>query len=110
MALLGQWALETGLGLPFTAPTEVRSAVQWPLGDKAFIRPRHRWIAESNLTARNEKSTPGASLWGLEIQVEGERLTLALDVDNLLNAAWLDHVSAYRTGPITQVRASCASR
>ena len=27
VALLGQWALETGLGLPFTAPTEVRSAV-----------------------------------------------------------------------------------
>ena len=105
VALLGQWALETGLGLPFTAPTEVRSAVQWPLGDKAFIRPRHRWIAESNLTARNEKSTPGASLWGLEIQVEGERLTLALDVDNVLNAAWLDHVSAYRTlGLVTQGR------
>ena len=105
VALLGQWALETGLGLPFTSPTEVRSAFQWPLGDKAFIRPHHRLIAEANLTARNEKSTPGASLWGLEIQVEGERMTLALDVDNVLNAAWLDHVSAYRTlGLVTQGR------
>ena len=105
LALLGQWALETGLGLPFTSPTEIRSAVWWPLGDKAFVRPRHRWIAEANLTARNEDTTPGASLWGVELQVEGERMTLALDVDNLLNAAWLDHVSAYRTlGLVTQGR------
>jgi iron complex outermembrane receptor protein len=105
VALLGQWALETGLGLPFTSPTEIRSAVWWPLGDKAFVRPRHRWIADANLTARNEDTTPGASLWGVELQVEGERMTLALDVDNLLNAAWLDHVSAYRTlGLVTQGR------
>ncbi|RPG80746.1 MAG: hypothetical protein CBC74_004420 [Crocinitomicaceae bacterium TMED114] len=105
VALLGQWALETGLGLPFTSPTEIRSAVWWPLGDKAFVRPRHRWIADADLTARNEESTPGASLWGVEFQVEGERMTLALDVDNLLNAAWLDHVSAYRTlGLVTQGR------
>ena len=105
VAMLGQWAIETGLGLPFTSPTEIRSALWWPLGDKAFVRPRHRWIAEANLTARNEDTTPSASLWGIELQVEGERMTLALDVDNLLNAAWLDHVSAYRTlGLVTQGR------
>ena len=105
VALLGQWALETGLGLPFTSPTEIRSAVWWPLGEKAFVRPRHRWIAEANLTARNEDTTPGASLWGFEIELEGERMTLALDMDNLLNKAWLDHVSAYRTlGLVTQGR------
>ena len=62
LALLGQWALETGLGLPFTSPTEIRSAVWWPLGDKAFVRPRHRWIAEANPTARNEDTTPARAL------------------------------------------------
>ena len=62
-------------------------------------------IAEANLTARNEDTTPGASLWGFEIELEGERMTLALDIDNLLNKAWLDHVSAYRTlGLVTQGR------
>ena len=91
--------------MPFTSPTEIRSAVWWPLGEKAFVRPRHRWIAEANLTARNEDTTPGASLWGFEIEFEGERMTLALDMDNLLNKAWLDHVSAYRTlGLVTQGR------
>ena len=32
-------------------------------------------------------------------------MTLALDIDNLLNKAWLDHVRAYRTlGLVTQGR------
>ncbi len=105
VAMLGQWALETGLGLPFTAPTEIGTVLHWPLGQRARIRLRHRAIGAANLTARNELPTPGASLWGLECQIEGERMTLALDADNLLNVAWLDHVSAYRTlGLVTQGR------
>lgn len=105
LSLLGQWALETGLGLPFTPPAEARTAFRWPFGEDAFIEVRHRAIAAANLTARNEEATAGASLWGLAFQIQGERLQLALDVDNLMNTAWLDHVSAYRTlGLVTQGR------
>ena len=105
LSLLGQWALETGLGLPFTPPAEARTAFRWPFGEGAFIEVRHRAIAAANLTARNEETTPGVSLWGIGFLIEGERIQLALDVDNLMNAAWLDHVSAYRTlGLVTQGR------
>ena len=75
------------------------------IGEGAFIEVRHRAIAAANLTARNEETTAGASLWGLAFQIQGEHLQLALDVDNLMNTAWLDHVSAYRTlGLVTQGR------
>lgn len=105
LSLLGQWALETGLGLPFTPPAEARTGFSWPIGNGASILFRHRAIAAANLTARNEETTPGASLWGIEFQIESERIQLALDVDNLMNTAWLDHVSAYRTlGLVTQGR------
>lgn len=105
LSLLGQWALETGLGLSFTPPTEARTAFRWPFGEGAFIEVRHRAISAANLTARNEEATAGASLWGLAFQVQREHVQLALDVDNLMNTAWLDHVSAYRTlGLVTQGR------
>ncbi len=104
-AVLGQWALETGLGLPFTSPTDVRTAFEWSLGHRSVIGMRHRFIAAAELTARNELPTPGVNLWGVECSWQGERMTLALEVDNLLNEAWLDHVSAYRTlGLVTQGR------
>lgn len=105
LALLGQWALETGLGLPFTAPTQLQTGYRWPATSRAFVRPRFRRVAAANLTARNEKPTPGASLWGVELGIQGERMALTLDMDNVFNAAWLDHVSAYRAlGLVTQGR------
>lgn len=104
-SVLGQWALETGLGLPFTSPLDVRTGIQWPLGETVSFGLRHRAIAAANLTARNESATPGASLWGCELQIRRKQMTLSADVDNLMNLAWLDHVSAYRTlGLVTQGR------
>ena len=104
-SVLGQWALETGLGLPFTSPLDVRTGIQWPLGETVSFGLRHRAIAAANLTARNESATPGASLWGCELQFRRKQMTLSVDVDNLMNLAWLDHVSAYRTlGLVTQGR------
>ena len=105
IALLGQWALESGLGLPFTAPTDMRSAVERRWGDKGRAALNHRWIAASRWTARNEQMTPSASLWGVQLGWDWSRCALELEVHNMMNVAWLDHVSAYRAlGLVAQGR------
>ena len=105
VALLGQWALETGLGLPFTAPADVRSMVEvkWREHGRAVLK--HRWIAAARLTARNEAETPAASLWGVQWGWKWSGCALEFEVHNLMNVAWLDHVSAYRAlGLVAQGR------
>ncbi len=103
--LLGQWVLETGLGLPFTPPMDFQSEFRWAWGKSGTLALRHRAIAPATLTARNEMTTPGASLWGMELGVRGQRMALTLEADNLLNQAWLDHASAYRVlGLVAQGR------
>lgn len=104
-AILGQWALETGLGLPFTPPADLRTEWTWPLSNATKVSIRHRALASANLTARNEASTPGASLWGLEFNIQGAYTKLTLEANNLFNVAWLDHASAYRAlGLVAQGR------
>lgn len=105
LALLGQWALETGLGLPFTSPSDARTAFHWPLGKRVQVGILNRTVAAARITARNEAPTPGARLWGFECAVHGKRSVLAFEIDNMMNEAWLDHVSAYRTlGLVSQGR------
>ena len=105
LALLGQWALETGLGLPFTPPADLRSRVQHPWGENGFVAIQHRWVAEARLVARNEAATPGASLWGFQCGWSRSGWTVSLEADNIANVAWLDHVSAYRAlGLVSQGR------
>lgn len=104
-SLLGQWAMETGLGLPFTPPIEVRSEWTCPLSDRLTASVHHRALAAANLTARNEAPTPGASLWGAALTWRGAHTALTLEGDNLMNVAWLDHASAYRAlGLVAQGR------
>lgn len=105
IALLGQWALETGLGLPFTAPADVRSSVGRMWGENGRMALTHRWIAAARLTARNESVTPAASLWGVQLGWKWSGCALEFEVHNLMNVAWLDHVSAYRAlGLVAQGR------
>ena len=95
-SVLGQWELQTGLGLPFTTPAQSRlewsgghgAQLEWSLGCRAF--------APAVLTARNEASTPGAVLADVAIRHVTEQGVWALEVQNAFNQAWLDHVSAYR--------------
>ena len=95
-SVLGQWELQTGLGLPFTTPAQSRlewsgghgMQLEWSLGCRA--------IAPAVLTARNEASSPGAVLADVAIRHVAERGVWALEVQNAFNQAWLDHVSAYR--------------
>ncbi|MAO87451.1 MAG: hypothetical protein CL822_00550 [Crocinitomicaceae bacterium] len=95
-SVLGQWELQTGLGLPFTTPAQSRlewsgghgTKLEWSLGCRA--------LAPAVLTARNEASTPGAVLADVAIRHVTEQGVWALEVQNAFNQAWLDHVSAYR--------------
>ena len=95
-SVLGQWELQTGLGLPFTTPAQSRlewsgghgAQLEWSLGCRA--------LAPAVLTARNEASTPGAVLADVAIRHVTKQGVWALEVQNAFNQAWLDHVSAYR--------------
>jgi len=91
--------------LPFTPPADLRSRVQHPWGENGFVAIQHRWVAEARLVARNEATTPGASLWGFQCGWSRSGWTVSLEADNLANVAWLDHVSAYRAlGLVSQGR------
>lgn len=104
-SLIGQWDLETGLGLPFTPPADIINTYSLPVNDRLTVACSHRAIAPSYITARNEDYTEGASLFGLEIKHKLEAGELKIEADNLLNTNWLDHTSAYRAvGLVAQGR------
>ena len=104
-SVLGQWALETGLGLPFTSPVDIINSYAHPIDDKLSITLSHRAIAPSYLVARNEDFTKGASLFGMGLTFKMNKSALRLEADNLFNKNWLDHISAYRTlGLVAQGR------
>ena len=94
--MLGQWELQTGLGLPFTTPAQSRlewtghhgTLLEWSVGC--------RTLAPAVLTARNEAPTPGAVLADVAIRHATPRGVWALEIQNAFNQSWLDHVSAYR--------------
>ena len=104
-SVLGQWALETGLGLPFTSPVDIINSYAHPIADKLSITLSHRAIAPSYLVARNEDFTNGTSLFGMALTLKMNKSVLRLEADNLFNKNWLDHISAYRTlGLVAQGR------
>ena len=104
-SVLGQWALETGLGLPFTSPVDIINSYAHPIADKLSITLSHRAIAPSYLVARNEDFTNGTSLFGMGLTLKMNKSVLRLEADNLFNKNWLDHISAYRTlGLVAQGR------
>ncbi len=104
-SVLGQWALETGLGLPFTSPVDIINSYAHPIADKLSFTLSHRAIAPSYLVARNEDFTNGTSLFGMGLTLKMNKSVLRLEADNLFNKNWLDHISAYRTlGLVAQGR------
>ena len=104
-SILGQWALETGLGLPFTPPLNLFNSYSHDIRDNLTITLSHRAIAPSYILARNEDFTKGVSLLGVELNLNNNKGSFNLEVDNLLNRSWLDHISAYRAlGLVTQGR------
>jgi hypothetical protein len=104
-SILGQWALETGLGLPFTPPLDLFNSYSHSIRDNLTITLSHLAIAPSYLLARNEDFTKGVSLLGIELKLNSKKGSFHFEVDNILNRSWLDHISAYRAlGLVTQGR------
>lgn len=95
-SVLGQWDMRTGLGLPFTTPAQAR--LSWEQGGARgwSAKLSARGLAPARLTARNESATPGAVLVDMTLCQTTRKGLWSIDVHNLLNAAWLDHISAYR--------------
>jgi hypothetical protein len=104
-SVLGQWDLRTGLGLPFTTPSQLLISWEGRTGKGSALKATARAIAPATLTARNESSTPGALLADLSLNQTMRTGTWSLHVHNVLNTAWLDHISAYRAlGLVAQGR------
>jgi hypothetical protein len=62
-------------------------------------------VAPAILTARNELSTDGAFLADCVLRQTNRLGQWTLKVHNVFNAAWLDHISAYRAlGLVAQGR------
>ena len=103
-SVLGQWDVETGLGLPFTSPAQLHSTLGRKWRNQS-LQIGCRAIADAQLTARNEATTEGALLWELDWQLAREAGTWSIGIHNLANTAWLDHTSAYRAlGLVAQGR------
>jgi iron complex outermembrane receptor protein len=95
-SVLGQWDVRTGLGLPFTTPAQVRLAWERNVARGSQVELSARGLAPARLTARNEAPTPGALLVDIHLRQTSRRGQWSLDVQNVFNSAWLDHISAYR--------------
>ena len=102
---LGQWDLRTGLGLPFTTPSQARLSWEGCMPGGLALRLSGLALAPAVLTARNEDTTPGALLADITLSQTTARGQWTLDVSNVFNRAWLDHTSAYRAlGLVSQGR------
>lgn len=97
--------LETGLPLPFTPPPSLTSELGWTMKNtsvidqfQVFVRHRHGWA--QNRVDRNERTTPAFDLFDLGLSVDlslgGQQVQLAFTLQNLADAAWLNHLSRYR--------------
>ena len=102
---LGQWDLQTGLGLPFTTPSQARLSWEGRTRGGFAVQLSGLAVAPAVLTARNEDTTPGALLADITFSQTTARGQWTLDVSNVFNRAWLDHTSAYRAlGLVSQGR------
>ena len=104
-SMLGQWDLQTGLGLPFTTPAQALLAWKGQTRNGLSLNLGCRALASATLTARNEDTTPGAVLADITLSQTIANGQLSLEVQNAFNRAWLDHISAYRAlGLVAQGR------
>ncbi len=94
-----------GYPLPFSPPTVITSDLSYNgEGHRAvaqyLLRLEHRGVIAQDRIARNEERTPGTSLWNLSTQLHwrigGRRVVTVMQIDNLFNRAFLNHLSFYR--------------
>ena len=103
--MLGQWDLQTGLGLPFTTPAQALVTWEGQTHKGLSLNLSCRALAPATLTARNEATTPGAVLADITLSQTIANGQWSLEVQNAFDRAWLDHISAYRAlGLVAQGR------
>ncbi len=91
--------------LPFSPPTVIDTELSYTGGGGKRLtyyqlRVENRWVMAQNRIAKNEEKTPGTNLWNfaahLHWQIGDRRVVTDLRVDNLLDRAFLNHLSFYR--------------
>lgn len=98
--------LDTQLPLPFTPPFSVLTEAEYtlPLKNKRFSKTyvgmQARFTADQNRVDRNEPPTEGYVLLGLNagtsLLLGNQTVDLSLQVQNLSNQTYLNHLSRYR--------------
>ena len=95
--------LNTQDALPFTPPFHLRTSVDWAWkqDNKTLkIATIHQYYAAQNRVDRNEKTTPSYHLMHLQamytIEHKHQRIQFSLQVNNLFDTAYLNHLSRYR--------------
>lgn len=94
-----------GYPLPFSPPTVITTDLSYSgIGRKALVsyilRLENQWVFAQNRIAKNEEKTPGTLLWNLSANMHWNigrmRFIADFQVQNLLNTAFLNHLSFYR--------------
>lgn len=98
--------LDTSLPLPFTPPFSVFSEVEYTLpwkGQKVnntYIGFQARFTADQERVDRNERTTPGYSIFGINagstFTLGKQPLELIVQLQNMTNRAYFNHLSRYR--------------
>jgi iron complex outermembrane recepter protein len=95
---------DTGLALPFTPPASLLTEIEWKITKKKWdlgLQFSHQFVAANGPARvdRNELTTPSYHLIHGSISIENkgvEGLIFQIQVNNLLNTAYLNHLSRYR--------------
>ncbi|NLD24050.1 MAG: TonB-dependent receptor, partial [Bacteroidales bacterium] len=93
--------------LPFTPSTVVTTDVKYSgngrkrgLISNYEIKIENRLVMDQTSVARNEVATPGAALWNISAyahwHVGGRMFITLLQVDNVFNTSFMNHLSFYR--------------
>ncbi|WP_264793137.1 TonB-dependent receptor [Aureispira anguillae] len=97
--------LKTGLGLPFTPPASILTELRYQWSKIAFFEDiytqlTYRYSFEQARSDRNELRTPAYHLLdlgvGFKIRVKKQAIHFGLQIQNLLDTAYLNHLSRYR--------------
>lgn len=97
--------LKTRLGLPFTPPASILTDARYEwkklaIFEGLYIQCAHRYSFEQKRTDRNEPSTPAYHLLnlglGFKIRIKKQTIQFGLQIQNLLDESYLNHLSRYR--------------
>jgi iron complex outermembrane receptor protein len=99
--------LTDNYALPFTPPTVVTTDITYSgngrdgsIISNYEIKLENRLVMDQTSVARNEAATPGATLWNISAyahwQVGDKMFITLLQVDNVFNTSFMNHLSFYR--------------